>query len=476
MADSVRLRTLDDLPGPRGLPWIGNLLQVVPTRMHQVVERWSREHGPFFRFTIGTTRVLVVADHAALAAVMRDRPDGFRRADRMVAVGREMGLEIGVFAAEGEAWRRQRRMVMAAFDPEHVHAYLRSLLAVVGRLRGRWQRAARSGQPIDLLGDLKRFTVDAVAGLAFGASVDSLSADHETLLCHLERIFPALSNRMLWPVPYWRYLQLPSNRRLEESVRAVNVAIGALIARARERMSADAALRDRPGNLLEAMIAAADRDGSGDGDRDVAGNVLTMLLAGEDTTANTLAWLIYLLSRHPDALLQARDEVSRVVTDGVMKATSEQLAALTFLEACAQETMRLKPAAPVLGLQAVRDATIGDVHVPVGTLIWGVMRHDTVSDRFFPNAGAFEPERWLAGGATAPQASAMRRVSAPFGGGPRICPGRFLALLEIKAVMAMLLLDFEIDRVGTAGGGTPKERLAFTMAPVGLRMRLRDRG
>lgn len=468
------LRDLADLPGPRGLPLLGNLLQVRRARMHQIVEGWCREYGSLFRFTIRHVPILVVADHDALAAVLRDRPDGFRRTDRMRVVGDDMGLEAGVFAAEGEAWRRQRRMVMAAFDSGHVKAYFPSLLTVTTRLRGRWQKAARARHSIDLQSDLMRFTVDAVAGLAFGADINTLESDENVIQRHLDKIFPALFNRMLSPIPYWRYVRLPADRRLDRSVLAVKAAIQGFVAQARERMRADPTLRERPRNLLEAMIAAADAEGSGLDDRDVAGNVLTMLLAGEDTTANTLAWTIYLLKRNPRTLQRAADEVWRFIGHSAAF-TLDQIGALEYIEACAHETMRLKPAAPVLGLQALRDTIVGDVRVPAGTLIWGVVRHDSIDERYFPNAADFDPTRWMAGDGAARATGAAGRASMPFGAGPRMCPGRYLALLEIKMAIAMLLGAFEIDSVGTADGREPQELMAFTMAPLGLRMQLRER-
>jgi cytochrome P450 len=148
------------------------------------------------------------------------------------------------------------------------------------------------------------------------------------------------------------------------------------------------------------------------------------------------------------------------------------MAGLDYLEACAHETMRLKPVAPFQATEALHDTTIADIRVPAGTLIWLVMRADSVSERHFPNAQAFEPQRWLEGGTAT---STAKRISMPFGGGPRICPGRYLALLEMKMAMAMLLMHFDIAGVDTPDGGEAVEHMAFTMAPVGLTMRLRER-
>ena len=128
------------------------------------------------------------------------------------------------------------------------------------------------------------------------------------------------------------------------------------------------------------MIAAADEPGSGIDDAQVAGNVLTMLLAGEDTTANTLAWMIHLLWRHPAALAAChRPRCARVCGDPA-RPTLEQMARLDYVEACAHETMRLKPVAPQLPLQALRDTMVGDVQVPAGTVVISLMRRDSVSD------------------------------------------------------------------------------------------------
>jgi cytochrome P450 len=473
-APASTLRRIDELPGPPGLPLLGNAHQITLSRIHQDVERWAREHGPIFRVRLGKMRALVITDHEAIAAALKDRPEGFRRTIRTSQVGAEMGLKPGVFGAEGQAWRDQRRMVMASFAPGHVKAYFPSLQRVVQRLQGRWQKAAQAGRTIPLQEDLMRYTVDGVAGLAFGQDINTLESDEEVIQQHLDKIFPALFRRIFARVPYWRWIRLPRDRALDRSVAAIHVAIDGFIAQARERMRANPSLREQPGNLLEGMIAAADQGGSNLTDEHVAGNVITMLLAGEDTTANTLAWMIWLLKRNPVALARAIDEVQRVAPDPAAF-TPEQMAALDYLEACASETMRLKPVAPFLVLEALKDTVIGDVAVPNGTFVWCVMRHDSLNERHFPDPGAFNPARWLDHADPALTPTSPKRVAMPFGAGPRVCPGRYLAMLEIKMAAAMLLSCFEIDEVGTADGREPREKMAFAMAPVGLQMRLKPR-
>jgi len=465
------LREIADLPGPHALPLVGNLFQIRRKQLHQSVEAWGREYGAFFRFRLGARTLLVVSDHEALSTALRDRPDGFRRTRLMETIGLEMGLTPGVFAANGDAWRLQRRMVMAGFDPAHVKAYFPSLLKVTQRLRGRWVKAAASGGAIELQPELMRFTVDAISGLAFGADINTLESDDEVIQRHLDKIFPAIYKRLFSLIPWWRLMRTPADRQLERSVAEVNVAIAGFIAQARARLDADPTRRQHPPNLLEAMIVAADAGGSGVSDREVTGNVMTMLLAGEDTTANTLAWMIYLLQRHPAALRRAQDEVRSHATDAALF-TPETMASLDYLEACAHETMRLKPVAPFQVIEALRDTELGGIRVPQGTSVWCLMRGDSVSDRHFANPQAFEPARWLDQGAGAGSA---KRVSMPFGAGPRICPGRYLALLEIKMAMAMLLAHFDIVEVTTPDGAEAVEQMSFTMMPVGLKMRISAR-
>jgi cytochrome P450 len=298
---------------------------------------------------------------------------------------------------------------------------------------------------------------------------------------HLDKIFPAIFSRIMKPVPTWRYVRSAADRQLEAAIAEVKAAVEGFVVQARARLAAEPQRRAQPQNLLEAMIVAADEPGSGIDDWLVAGNVLTMLLAGEDTTANTLAWMIHLLWQNPAALDRAREEVRSICGDAI-EPSLEQLAQLDYVEACAHETMRLKPVAPLLPLQALRDVQLGDVLVPAGRIVMSLMRRDSVSDRHLARAAAFEPERWLAtAGDVAPgvapglHAASAKRISMPFGAGPRICPGRYLALLEMKMAMATLLGRFEISDVSTPDGQPPRENMAFTMAPVGLRMRLQGR-
>lgn len=468
-----KLRQIADLPGPKGLPVLGNSLQIKRHILHQKFEEWSKEFGDYYRVQIGSRKLLVVADHQALAKVLRDRPEGFNRTVRMAETWRDMGLQVGLFGANGEVWQKQRRMVMAGFDPTHVKDYFPALGKVAGRLESRWTKSI--GRDIDLQADLMRFTVDAITGLAFGHDVNTLESGEDVIQRHLDKIFPAVFKRNLSLFKYWNYVRLPSDRALDRSVLAVNAAIEGFVAKARERIGQHPELRDKPTNLLEAMINAADQGDSGLTDQDVAGNVITMLLAGEDTTANSIAWLLALLWKNQDVLKKLQHEILTHF-DKETPYTIERLNELDYMDACINESMRLKPVAPFLPLQANRDTVIADIHVPANSIVFGLFRRDSMDDKFIPNAVAFDPQRWLTQQGEVGQAiNSVKRISMPFGAGPRICPGRYLALLEMKIALTMLFTRFEIDDISTPDGQEAQEFMAFTMAPLGLTMRLKNR-
>lgn len=458
------LRRIADLPGPRPWPLVGNLLQMRAAQVHQYMERWSGQYGPVYKVRVPGVTFVVLADHELIGQALRERPGIFRRPRITAEIAQELGGLPGVFEAEGAEWRNQRKMVMQAFAPHAIKAWFPSLVTVVGRLQRRWERLAREGHALDLGAELRLYTVDVIAGLAFGTEVNTIETGDNAIQRHLDLILPGVARRALTPFPYWRYVKLAQDRRLERAFSAVVDAAADLVARGRERLLADPSRARRPANMLEAMLVAADEEGSGVSERDVAGNVITMLLAGEDTTSNALAWLIWLLDRNPDALSKAREEVLRLAPDPAAL-TIEQIDGLDYLEACVQEAMRLKPPAPYIPLEALQDTVIGDLEVPKATIVWCVLRHQSVDNAFFPDAARFAPERWL-------EENVNKKVGMPFGSGPRTCPGRYLALLEIKLAMAMLLARFTIQSVTTHSSKEPEELMGFVMAPERLEMRL----
>ena len=472
MTQSDRTPTpLRDLPGPRGLPLIGNLHRIRFDRLHLTLEEWAEEYGSIFGIRIGPQRIAVISDRSAIQRILVQRPDGFRRTAMLQAVAAEMRLN-GVFAAEGEDWRRQRRIVVAALNRARLQTFFPTLAVTVGRLKRRWERAADRGEPVDLCRDLMRFTVDVTMQLAFGIDANTLETPGPVIQRHLDRVFPVLHRRVHAPFAWWRYIRLPSDRALDRALDALEREVGAMVQAAREHLAAEPERLRAPANFLEAILAEVESEDSEFSDADIFANAGTLLLAGEDTTANSMAWTIHYFTRHPEYFARVRREVDALVAPETAIASLEQTNKLPLLDAFSNEVMRLKPVAPLHVLEPVSDVAILGCRIPKGTPIMLLVRRMATRDENFGDGSRFDPDRWLVPPKTK-RCPHDRRAFVPFGAGPRLCPGRNLALLQIRTTLAMLCRNFELD--SDKGNTTVEERLAFTMMPANLSVQLKRR-
>ena len=463
------LTSLGDLPGPRGLPLLGNLHRIRFDRLHLILEDWAEQYGAIFRIRIGPHCIAVISDRSAIQRILVQRPEGFRRTVMLESVATEMRLK-GVFAAEGEDWRRQRRIVTAALNRAKLKDFFPTLAVTVGRLQRCWERAADASEPVDLCRDLMRFTVDVTMQLAFGVDANTLETPGPVIQRHLDKVFPVLHRRVNSAFPWWRYIRLPSDRALDRALVALEREVGDMVRAARERMAAEPERRAAPANFLEAILAAVETEESGFTDAEIFANAGTLLLAGEDTTANSMAWTIHYFTKYPEHFERVRHEVDAVVAPEPVIGSLEQTNKLPFLDAFCNEVMRLKPVAPLHVLEPVADATILGCAIPRGTPIMMLVRRMATRDENFGEGSRFDPDRWL----VPPESRTYphdRRAFVPFGAGPRLCPGRSLALLQIRTVLAMLCRNFQVEPV--RGGTDVDEYLAFTMMPSNLSVRLR---
>jgi cytochrome P450/nitrite reductase/ring-hydroxylating ferredoxin subunit len=466
------VRQLDDVPGPPGWPVVGNLFQIDTARFHLILEGWARQYGPIFTYRMGSQRVLASADAAVNEQILRDRPDTFRRASVVAPVFEELGVA-GVFSAEGFAWRPQRRLAMHALSQRQLHGFYGSLRMIVQRLLERWTRLADEGAPVDVVAELKRFTVDVTTLLVFSHDVNTIEQGDDVIQRKLELIFPTFNRRLLAPLPTWRWVRTRADRRVDRAVAELREWLRPRIDEARSRLATDPNRAQNPQNFLEAMLAAHDAEGRPFPDEVIFGNALTMLLAGEDTTAFTLAWAMHHLCDAPEAVAQLRNEADTLLADRAVAGGMDSAARLEFAGAVANEAMRLRPVAPALLLENTRAVTLADVAVPAGTWLALLTRPPVLQDRNFTAAAQFRPERWLDGhGGTGAAHEAGAHM--PFGSGPRICPGRSLALLEMKVILSAVYKAFELERVG--GAEDVGESFAFTMSPRGLKVKLHRRG
>ncbi len=467
LTDSA-VRSLADLPSPRGLPLIGNLLQLAPQRLHLTLEQWSRELGPMYTLDLGTKSVLVCCDPELLQTVLRDRPEGYRRYSPIESVIAEQHAN-GLFSIEGEAWRPQRKLVMQALAATNFRAFYPVLQAITERLRQRWQRAADAGETVDMAVDLVRYTVDVTTALAFGEDPNTLEQSGNVIQDQLALIFPMLMSRISAPVPWWRYVRLPRDRHFDRSMHSVRAHVDGLIERTRARLHAQPS--ERPRNLLEAMLIASNEPGSGITDETIFANVITLLMAGEDTTAHTLSWTMYFLSAEPALQARLHDEAAALMGQARVCPQYDDVKRLDAFEALATEATRLKPIVPLIFSETLADKVLGGVALPQGTPVFFVLRPAMLDEQRFGQADAYLPERWT--DARDPALAHDSRAYVQFGAGPRVCPGRQLAGVEIRLVLSMLCRNFTMELASDRDA--IREVMAFTMMPSAMPVRLRAR-
>ncbi|MEH6639379.1 MAG: cytochrome P450 [Porticoccaceae bacterium] len=480
------LLDMESLPGPRPLPLLGNMLSIDRRAFHRTLEAWAQQYGAVYRCWMGRKSMVVVSDAGIANAILKARPDTFRRTSQLEVVSISGMNTHGVFMAEGSRWRKQRPVIMQSLDTRHLKQFFPVLVAVTDRLRRRWSGAGR--QVVDVQSDLMRFTVDVTTSLAFGQDTNTLETEGDVIQQHLDKIFPTLQRRLLMPFAYWHYFRLPADREAEKSVGIVYQAVIKFIEQAKKALDDSPQLRENPENLLQSLLMAATSEdvaveGEGFSEKEVADNVMTMLLAGEDTTANSLAWTIYFLVKYPEVQHKLRAEIVSVLGDAPI-AEFEQLRDLPYLDGVIHEAMRLKPVAPLNVVEANVDCVVDNLSFKKGDFVTILARTMATNPSDFPDAQSYKPERWLAnarinvgvgagagasvgvGAGDKGERQVNQRAFIPFGSGPRLCPGRSLALLEMKMVLVMMMQNFTIS--SGADLDKVREELSFTMSPQGL--------
>ena len=466
----ARLRRPEELPTPRGWPVLGQLLSFEPMRAHLQFEAWARELGTPFRFNLGPKLQFIVHDDFALLQhASRDRPDGFTRGATLQPTFEEMGIN-GLFSIEGKAWHPQRRLIMQALNSTHFRGWFETLQDITSRLHRRWARMAQRGDVIDMTDDLRRYTVDVTSALAFGENPNTLEVEGDRIQQQLEVIFPAIMRRAFAPIRYWnwKWLRLPQDRRLDRALAEVRVYANQRIAASRAKLAANGGAHTS--NALEALLLAQEEQGLTESE--VISNVITLLVAGEDTTSNSLAWTMPFLAADPALQERMHARAAGFLGDADVCPDHETLHAMDDFEPLALEAMRFKPVVPFNSFTTTRPTVLGDLDLPAHTKLFFLKRPAMLDPNNFSDPLRYDPERWRRA-RTPGSGNHEQRAFVQFGAGPRVCPGRHLATLEMRLVLSMLLRNFEVELACPAED--IQEVDAFTMMPNRMPVRLKPR-
>jgi len=402
--------------------------------------RWRELYGDLVPIRFGPFRAHMAYGPVEIAEVLVDRAADYRK-----SFGTRMLIPLlghGLLTAEGDEWLRHRRLASPAFHRERVSDYGRAM----SRCAEDHVETMRDGEAADLHEAMTALTLRIVARTLFDADVTPRIQEVARIGAEIQDFYFGRFASLRFLIPTW--LPTPGNRRLASGIRRLDEVVYDII---RERRPGE----DR-GDLLSLLLLARDENGAGMSERQVRDEVMTLLLAGHETTALTLSWAFTLLDRHPEARGRLEAELREVLGD--RPALPEDMAALPFTQAVVNETLRLYPPAYVTGREAIRDTVIGALPIPKGHLVLISIYALQRDPRFFPEPSEFRPERWLDG----LEKRLPRGAFIPFGMGSRKCIGASFAMMEATLLLATIARRwrFELDP-GDIGAVT-----AITLRPA----------
>lgn len=389
----------------------------------------------------------MINDPAGIERVLVTDYQNFTKSMDYRALSRVLGQ--GLLTSEGEFWKRQRRLVQPAFFRDRILSYGGLMTSYTMRLIDSW----RDEQIRDVHADMMEVTLEITGRALFNVDI---TRDARTIGSALEVVMaemPKLAGFSF--LPDW--VPVPGLGGFRRALADLDNVVFGII---RDRR----ATGQHPGDLLDMLLDARDENGAGMSDQQLRDEVLTLLLAGHETTANTLAWTLYLLAQNPGEQSRLAAEVNEVLGGRVAQAA--ELQRLPYTQMVLMESQRLYPPAWAIGRKAIGDFEVGGYHVRAGTNVvisqW-VMHRDP---RFYPEPDRFNPGRWR-------ENSLPKFAYLPFGAGPRVCVGASLALTESALVLATLMQHF---RFSLAPGERVKAFPSVTLRPKnGLKLRVERR-
>ncbi|MEU4805555.1 cytochrome P450 [Actinosynnema sp. NPDC023587] len=415
-------------PGPPRRATLGLLRQLAGDRLTLMTSAAER-YGDAVRMAIGP-KTLYFFNHPEHAKhVLADNAADYHKGIGLVHARRAIGD--GLLTSEGELWRKQRKATQPAFQHKRIARQAGAVAESAGRLVDRL-RAGIGGPPVNLTEEVTGLTLDVLGRTLLSEDLSRFE--------HIGRSFEAVQDQAMFEmvtmsaVPMW--VPLPHQLRFRKARRELRRVVDELAARRVEHGGADG------DDVLSRVLAsvAEERDGAV-GDRRLHDELVTLMLAGHETTASTLGWAFHLLDRHPEVRERVRAEARAVLGDRAP--VFEDLHALRYTAMVVDEVVRLYPPVWILPRAAQADDEVGGWFVPAGADVlicpYTLHRHPAFWDR----PDRFDPERF----GPAATHDRPRYAYLPFGAGPRFCVGNHLGVMEAVFTLAMITRELDLRSV-----------------------------
>jgi len=388
------------------------------------LQRISREYGDIVRIPIVSDSRIFLNHPDYIEQVTVIQQSKFHKSKLTKDVtGRLLGE--GLLISEGDFWRRQRRLAQPAFQRNRINEYAATMVESADADSRKW----RDSEERDIAHEMMALTLDIAVRTLFGTT---LPGEARQVGRSLEFLMRYSLRRSRSPFKLPEKWPTPANRRAEREIKFLDSLVYRIIDERKKLGDAS-----EHNDLLSLLMAAMDEDGSQMTPKQLRDEIMTLFTAGHETTALTLSWAWYLLSKNPSAEERLYEELRDVLAG--RPPSIADLGQLPYLRGVVNEVLRLYPPAYVLARTSIAPCTIGGYQLPAGsTLIFSqwVTHRD---ERFFSDPDAFIPERWLDGLEDRLPAGAY----FPFGDGPRRCIGQNFALMEVVLVLATIAQKFQ---------------------------------
>jgi cytochrome P450 len=389
----------------------------------ELLRRALREPDEILRLRAGPENLFVLKRPEHIRHVLVDNARNYEKPRRPVAA-LSMILGNGLITSEGAFWLRQRRLAQPSFHRSSLASFAKAMAVATERAVDGWMPSAAQGRSFDVAEEMSALTVRIICETVIGSNLDEdvkrIGRAVKTANTYVhDRIFSVL------PVP--RRLPTSKNRSFRREAAALDDIIYRIIERKR-------AHPDSGQDLVSMLMAAKDAEtGESMSNEQLRDEVMTIFVAGHETTANALSWTFYLLSRHPEVERRLRTDVSTVLADRLPEL--EDLRRLPLLEQVIKESMRLYPPVWMLGRTALGSDEVGGVALPRGciAIMSPYLTHRL--PELWENPEGFDPGRFAPDGAP----ERPRFAYFPFGGGSRQCIGDYFAMMESQLILATVL-------------------------------------
>lgn len=396
-----------------------------PVRIHHLMGMFSAH--PVVELHVGPYKMVVVTEPDHVKHVLQDRHTNFAKSSTYDQI--KLFLGNGLLTSEGDFWKRQRRLAQPAFHKEQLANLTQVMVSETQRALDRMAAQMAAGEVTDLSREMMRVTLSVVGRALFSTDLDEEAGEVSVALT---TVLQETNRRIMSPIRLPLGIPTPRNRRFKRALAVLDAHVARIIA---ERRASHEPGQDLLGMFLSVKDAETGEQMT---DLQLRDEVMTMVLAGHETTANALGWALSLLCRFPDAQRRIRAEVAEVLGD--RDPVAADVPKLAYTGRVISEAMRLYP--PIWGIerQSVAADQIGPYPIPAGTRVAVNLYALHHNPQHWDNPDGFDPDRFL------PERAKTRHRYAylPFAVGPRQCIGNNFALMEASVVLAMLLRRFEV--------------------------------